>query len=282
MTWNAFNILGFGAKPIWLVRITVGTVVHHFTIGSSNITTPSGVPTSDFTAQTSWVRSGITIGGIEDSGVQQKRVVKVGLPRKLSVASTILALTTPTRVAVDVWQGFQGDPDNEYQRFFLGTAKQKKPTFTRLTLECFDELENFNNQALARAVQRPCPYSIYSTPCGALKADHRTQAAATAIDGLVVTVANAALQTNGFYSAGIIEFGSLEQRIRNHVGDQLTLHAELPGLSQQIANNGSADINILPGCTKSAQICIDRFNNSINHGGFEDIEESPYDGNGIL
>lgn len=282
MTWNVFNALGFGAKPQWLVRITIGATVYTYAVSGSDVITTNGVPTADFVGNTTWLKSGISIGRINDSSVQEKRVVKVGLPRKLQIAIDILTLRTRTRVGVDIWQGFIGDPDNEYRRFFSGVARQKNPRYSEIILECFDELETFNNPALARAVQRPCPYAVYSDACGALRADHRVSGTATAINGLVVTVTEAGSSVDGLYNGGIIEFGSAEQRIRKHVGTQLTLHADVTGLADEIDNNGSASVNLLKGCRKSAQYCIDEFNNSINHGGFEDISNSPYTGDGLL
>lgn len=281
MSWDVFNALPFGSKPRWLLRVTIGAVAYHYSIGNQVIT-PVGKPAAEFTGSTTWLKSGIGVGPINDSGVQQKRVVRVTFPKALSVTPDLLALNRRVPVRIDLWQSFVGDPDDEYRRQFLGYAKQRKPRFTGVVLECFDDLETFNNQALSRAVQRPCPYAVYDASCMVPRAAHRVAGNANALSGLVVTVPEAASAADGTYNAGLLEYGSLEQRIRTHVGTQLTLHAPITGLADEITNNGSAAVNLLPGCLKSFNICDTRFNNTINHGGFEEISTSPYDGNGIL
>ena len=56
-----------------------------------------------------------------------------------------------------------------------------------------------------------------------------------------------------------------------HAGDQLTLVAPIDGLADEIAANGSAAVDIAPGCNRSRGRCWDRFNNGLNHGGFPDF-----------
>ena len=282
MTWSAFNSLSFGSKQVWLVEISVGLALYHYVLAGKAITTGIGVPDASFVSTTQWAAAGITIDRINDSGNSRQRVVKIGLPTAIAAAQDILSLNTPARVGVKIWQGFANDPDSEYLSQFVGTVKQKNPRYTQLVLECFDDLEAFNTPALGRAVQRPCPFAVYDTQCGVPRASHRVSGTVTALDGLDLVIAEAALSADGFFNGGVIEYGGADQRIRRHVGSSVSLHAPVPGLAEYIAANGTAAVNILPGCTKSMQTCIDRFSNSINHGGFEDISTSPYDGSGIL
>ncbi len=137
---------------------------------------------------------------------------------------------------------------------------------------------SLRNPGLRRRFQRTCPYALYGIKCKVIQATHGTAGTATIINGLNVTVAEAALQPDGFYQGGIIEDASGNPRfIAAHTGSVLTLSRVLGG----IAAGGA--VTIFPGCNRTTENCNNRFSNIEQFGGFPFMPvKNPFGGNSIV
>jgi len=119
----------------------------------------------------------------------------------------------------------------------------------------------------ARA-QRPCRHAVYFTGCNLNRALFQSAGTVSAVDGLVLTIAEAALAPAGDFKAGIVDWGGLLGWVRAHSGSQVTLTAPIPGLADAVAADGSAAVTLAPGCDQSNSRCHNRFGNILNNGGF--------------
>lgn len=122
---------------------------------------------------------------------------------------------------------------------------------------------SLRNPGMRKRYQRTCPHVLYGDECKAVKASFGTAATATTVRDTDITVSEAALQPDGFYSGGILEDASGASRfIRSHSGSTLTLSRPLFGLA-----NGNS-ITIFPGCARTTTVCNDRFSNIAHFGGY--------------
>lgn len=137
---------------------------------------------------------------------------------------------------------------------------------------------SLRNPGLRRRFQRTCPYALYGNKCKVVQATHATAGTATAINGLNITVAEAALQADGFYQGGIIEDLNGNPRfIAAHVGSVLTLSRRLDGILV-----GGA-VTIFPGCDRTTENCNNRFSNIEQFGGFPFMPlKNPFGGTSLV
>lgn len=114
-------------------------------------------------------------------------------------------------------------------------------------------------------IQISCPYVLYGWGCFLDKEDFADAATIDAISGLVLTVSEAASESDGWYSGGMIKAinGDLVM-ITKHVGDQLTLVR-----SAEFAVSDA--VTIYRGCDRSLTTCDSKFDNHLRHGGFNRI-----------
>jgi uncharacterized phage protein (TIGR02218 family) len=106
---------------------------------------------------------------------------------------------------------------------------------------------------------------------------------ASARSGLTVTVAEAALQADGWYRGGVLRHAGLLGFITSHAGDALTLAGRMQELEAAIDSGAAVPIDIAPGCDLRRATCKNKFDNLLNHGGFPDIPgRNPFAGASII
>lgn len=157
----------------------------------------------------------------------------------------------------------------------LSAVKAKK---AEVILSFESILTAMRRTGLRKRYQRTCPYALYGRGCLISKEAFAIAGTVTAVNGLTLTVAEAALQTDGFYQGGIIENPNGDLRfITQHIGDQLTLSRALIGIEP------SASVRIFPGCDRTRSVCDARFDNIVNFGGFPFIPpKNPFGGISIV
>ena len=97
------------------------------------------------------------------------------------------------------------------------------------------------------------------------------------INGDNVQVLEAANYPSGYFMGGMIRApdGSLRFVI-HHVGDVLTLSRKHEGLVED------SQVTLYPGCDRTKETCISKFNNLSNFGGFPYIPvKNPFGGSSI-
>jgi hypothetical protein len=61
--------------------------------------------------------------------------------------------------------------------------------------------------------------------------------------------------------------------VESHSGSAFTLLTDIPGLADYVDDVGPAAVLMAPGCNRRSQRCNDRFANSLNFGGFENLPD---------
>jgi uncharacterized phage protein (TIGR02218 family) len=90
---------------------------------------------------------------------------------------------------------------------------------------------------------------------------------AIAADGVTLTISAASGQADGYYTAGMLKFGSEYGFIRSHVGSTIVLFRAVPSLAV------SSSVTLYAGCDRSLQTCTDKFGNTENFLGFPFIPD---------
>lgn len=286
MAFSDYVARVFGKRPVWLYRISVGGVAYHITSKGRDFTTPNNRPSTDFPTGQLWTSTPIQRGDITLTVKSNRSGTWLRLPTSNVISQALISDKDTDDAEVEIWEGFIGDPDNEFQSVFKGRIMEVEPAMIATTLTCGDALSKSSRSSVAQVVQRPCRHAHYFTNsdgggCRLNLADFQTTHAATAAVGRTVTVPDAASQDDGFYLAGIFEYDGTEYMIESHIGNTLVLESAPDGLAAAIALDGvSEDVLLAAGCDLSATTC-NSFGNIANFGGFNDMTDSPFDGRSI-
>lgn len=142
---------------------------------------------------------------------------------------------------------------------------------------------SLRRSGLRYGYQKNCPHVLYaSNTCKVNKADFLLSATVTAIDGLTISATEFGTKPDGWFSGGFLEYalpsGMTERRmIVNHVGEDITII----GLPAGMAVGDT--ISSYPGCDRTVDTCVAKFNNLANFGGFPHSPgRNPFDGNPVF
>jgi uncharacterized phage protein (TIGR02218 family) len=119
--------------------------------------------------------------------------------------------------------------------------------------------------ALRRLYQRACSHVLYGTECKVVRTIFETNATLQSVSGNIISSGTFALQVDGFYNGGYVEWsqsGITQRRfIISHTSDAITVSLPFDGIP------GNATVKLYPGCDHTLNHCINKFNNVDNYGG---------------
>lgn len=268
MTYAAYQAKVFGKKPVWLYEITIGATTTRWTSGRSDYT---------YSANT-YTKEAIKHGRVPLTTLTNRAEVLVDFPATNATAQALRDGTGIEGATIIIRHGYANDLDQEFVVRFRGRVVGTTPMIGGIILRCENEFTRLRRKALPAVMQRPCRHALYHGGCGLAIGDFETAATATDWTSPVLMVTEASGQADGYYDGGIVTFGSRRQMIRRHVGTSLTLLAPLVGVADEITANGSAAVDIAPGCDLTIATCNSKFSNSENFGGFDRMTDSPFDG----
>ena len=156
-------------------------------------------------------------------------------------------------------------------------------TDTEIKLTCSTLAASTKRSGLHYGWMKNCPHMLYDpNTCKVNKADYRVDATVDALSGLIITASEFGLFEDGWFIGGFIEYltpdGFLETRMINrHVGASIRVLTPILGMAV------GDPLVAYPGCKRTTRVCIDKFNNLPNMGGFPHIPgRSPFDGNPVF
>lgn len=278
MSWNIFNALKRGAKPIWLFKIDVaGQSFFHVATGTP-FSTPVGSPSAAFTEETLWTPLGLDIGSLRRAHSDSKSGITLKIPRETPVGQAFIYSPIAWKARFQIWQGFANDPDKEFVRMFIGIPTQIKPGFETVNIVMHDQTTTLINKGLTRVAQASCPFELFGEGCRLSDAAWRFDSVVTAVTSGVLTVPGADAYPNGHFNRGRILLSGDEQTILNHVGNFMQLAGPFYALQQATL---PVNVTLLPGCRKSLDACA-AYGNELNFGGLGPyVLDSPYDGGSV-
>lgn len=196
--------------------------------------------------------------------------------------------------AIVVLTIFERDEAGDTSIVWKGRLASVKPTASEISLIFESVFTSLRRPGVRARYQRTCRHSLYGRGCFLNKAAFAVNGAPTAVNGLVVTVPEAASYPDGWFTTGMIEAANGELRfVTNHSGSQLTLMQPFLYLAKAVAEDGyglsygmhygGVSVIMYPGCDRRRGTCNTKFNNLGNYGGFDWIPlRNPFDGSSIL
>lgn len=280
MSFSTIAQLVSGQRPVWLYELTFAGETVFYTSRLKSYVTPAGKPASDFTGSTVWQGRPVSHSKIRRADSNLRLATEIGLPNSDSFARQFLDDAGTLESLVRIWQGFENDPDDEYQIKFRGRVVATKRAFASVVLLAESGETVTRRKGIPALLQRPCRHPLYFGGCKLSYNAWKVGATASALTNSTVTVAAAANKPDGWYNGGILEYKGQMQTIRKHVGTSLQMLSGIPKLTADIAA-GPLVVTIAPGCDRTINTCRDKFDNLLNHGGLDKLSETPFDGRSI-
>lgn len=243
--------------------------LYRFTIGVETISFTSSASPVIYQGVT-YAPSAVTRDKIKQTQDINRDGIGLQFPRENEFARRILARPPDQVVTLTVYRRHFGD--NDTVTAFKGRVVGAKATNNAILLEIESVYTSVRRAGLRATYQTLCRHALYSPGCGLNRAQWGELGKVQSIAGLTITTNIAAQKPDGYYLAGIFQSGIYQRQITKHVGNDLTITEPIPGLT------GGQDIEIFPGCNLTYDTCDQKFNNSVNFGGFTQIPgRNPFD-----
>lgn len=236
----------------------------------------------------------VTIGhnNVEQGNEINRANLSIVVPRDNPVAAQYLSSVPDHPASVTIFRVL----DEQVHAWWKGRILGGSATGSEATIECESVFTSLRRTGLRARYQRGCRHALYHRGCTLDADDFAVEASATGLSSSVsVLVPEAALQADGWYLGGMIEYAGVKRFIVNHVGSVLTLQRPFVLLNEAITSGGSWDLQwdelwdggvgvvIYPGCDRLRQTCNDKFGNLPNYGGMDWIPiRNPFDGRSVV
>lgn len=243
-------------------------------VEGSNVWNLTTSETEEVFAGDTYVPTAMGRTEIESKNELSKANIEVSFSIDNTFARRWMNTSIDSNMTVTVWT----KQDDIYLVAWKGRLSSVKPNDQSIKLVFESIFTSMRRPGLRRRYQRTCGHVLYGRGCNLDKNSFAVAAVASAINGADVTVAQAALQADGWYTGGMIEAPDGTLRfIMNHVGTTLTLIRPIDSLSLSTL---PVNIRIFPGCDRTRETCVGRFNNLFNNGAFPFIPvRNPFTGN---
>lgn len=175
-----------------------------------------------------------------------------------------------------------------------GRLSSVRPEETAITLIFESIFTSLRRPGLRAKYQRSCPHALYGRGCFLNKNDWAITGAVTNVSGNDVVIPVADTYPDGHFTAGMIEAPDGTLRfIVAHTGNSFRLIRPLDPLSEDFSRSGyglgygefygALTVRFFPGCDRTKETCLNKFNNIDNMGGFPFIPiKNPFSGSSIV
>jgi uncharacterized phage protein (TIGR02218 family) len=216
---------------------------------------------------------GLSRSEIDDTGEISKSSLTLTAPENYIISALFEVYPPSDVVELTVYRLQRADPTDP-KIMWLGRVLNCTWSVGYSTLMCESMQTRLKQPGLRRIYSKNCPHVLYGSECRANQVFFEETATLDAITaaGFDLHSPDIAGFPDGYFSGGKMAFdaggGIIDRRsIRTHLGDRITLSHPIPAL------DSSSTITLWPGCDRTKETCITKFNNLENYGGFPYMRE---------
>jgi len=179
---------------------------------------------------------------------------------------------------------FERDVSETFITAWKGRLAAVIPGMENFSLKFESIFTSLRRPGLRSRYQRSCRHPLYSRGCTLDPEDFATVGECTALSGTVATVTEAALESDGYYTGGMLRSpDGVLSYIIDHTGSAITLQRTSFSLSNEAASGFPFNVDLYPGCSRDRVTCNSKFDNLLNYGGFDFIpQKNPMGGSSIV
>jgi uncharacterized phage protein (TIGR02218 family) len=270
MTFDARERSTDSGEPIRLYEYQRGLTTWRYCTGDRD----------QVTGAKAWVQTQIRDEGIRRTSDARSDMLRVTIPESLPLVQLYRGFPPAGELKLTVYTLHAGDDEPDV--IWSGTIYSVR----RKGLDRYETIggtldNSLSVTGLRLCWQRGCIHALYDHWCRVNKEEFRRTLNINAISGTAIQAAEAAAEVDGWFAGGFVEWdptpGVVDRRfIVSHTDQQLVLLGGTYGLADGMIIRGYA------GCTRTRAVCISKFNNGPNYGGFELSGKSPFDGQPVF
>jgi len=265
MSYTAREQSGYDGHPLLLFRFSLGESQWLYT-SADHV-----VAMGEDEYQPIYIKG----GRIVRCGDARKSTLEIEVAAQNPVALVFLPGWIGGLMLVTVYRHHYEDADFSVQ--WKGRVVSCKWAGSVATLSCDSAFTLFRRAGLRRNYQPGCPHVLFGPGCTVNADLHRVAATVTAVSGNALTIAELGAWAAGYFTGGMLRFGSDYRMITGHVGNAITTLDAVPNLVE-----GSA-VELWPGCARDMATCHDKFNNLDNFGGLPFLpRKNPFSGDALV
>lgn len=262
MTYSSFETSAESGTPVEVFEFTAGASSFFYTTAEDSQTIGAQVYTPV---------QGFERGSNAEGADKRESDFTVQLPTTDPLASLFTGVLPGFRIRIQVRRFHRDDlPTPEVVEVFDGFVETAK--FSEggklTTLISRTALASVGHSIPRRAYQSACNHVLYNADtCKVDDTDPAYRASALSITSqvgnvLTVTAGLSGVYADGFMNSGFVEvIGVADYRlILSHAGNVLELHTPF--------TTAPATVNVFAGCAHTMAVCVSKFDNGINYGGF--------------
>lgn len=266
MTFASVETSEFGAQKIKLFDISFGAHHWYYTDHTETV---------NFNATLWLAQEGIAHDEIPDALNLDNGKLNVLLPQDHDIAD-LLKLGSPGGVLrVTIWHGHVG---GEFVRKWQGRIIERATEYPYCKLVTESVLASARRQAAGLVVSVSCPHDLYGADCKVSKAAFQVPAVVTAKAGLMLTLSGLGTVPPNWLVMGFAEWAhptlsgiTMTGSLLAHDGLTVTLAMPAPTIAVGTA------LVLYPNCNKERDgDCLNKFNNTLNHGGIPVNGRNPF------
>lgn len=281
MTYTTIETSPAEGRPYFLYQFVEGGQVWRFTSRATDWVSPAGA-IADETEDLGWQAAGIGHGRITQSPDAQRVTLELSFPLSHDFARRFLGPRGLDMTTLTIYRGHEQLP-GETVAEWKGRVVEAVVAGQRIELRCESLFTTLRRAGVRAKYQRLCRHALYGRGCTLGIEAFFVSGTASSTDGFAVAVPEAALQPDGWYRGGVLRHDGAITYGLEHSGATLVLARRITALEEAVASQGSAAVEIAPGCDLRATTCRDKFSNLDNFGGFPDIPgRNPFGGGSIL
>ena len=272
MSFDAFEQSLASGKPVRLYRFRRGVMRWLYTTAGRDI----ALGTEVFRT----LAGGISDDGIIQSGDPDADELVITASADLDVAQLYRAYPPSDEVGLDVLDMHYGD--TEALVSWAGSISTVNwPSLDRCSIRCRSLDASLELPGLVDTYSRSCTAVLGDTSCKVDLSSLMVEGTVSGADGLTLIVPAAAVQADGWYTGGYVEWpvgvGLYDRRhIEQHQGSTLQLLGGTVGITP------GQLLRLYPGCDFLAATCHDKFGNSDNMRAVPHLQgKSPFDGDQV-
>jgi hypothetical protein len=254
MTYGSLELSTELGRPVELYHFVVGTDVYRYTSAEDEFTSSAGV----------FLPRNISHTAVALSSGDRKGSMELTLPADDPIALCFLGMVPGQPILLTIYRAHRGDAElyNVWSGRVVSSAFRKNATVC--TLACLTTEATLSQTIPSFKYQGVCNHVLYTGDCGVSKEDHKYVGELTVATGSTITVPGLlAAKGAGWALGGYVSLNDVDYRlIIGQAGDVLTLTLDFgDGAVGQV-------VSVYAGCPHSLAVCVSKFNNAVNYGGY--------------
>lgn len=192
-----------------------------------------------------------------------KDPVDLTLPRGDSLASDFINFTPQEVTSVTIKRLHHGLDISEAVVVWKGRISGSNVKNETVTISCESIYTSILRLGLREKTEWNCQNVLYSAECKVDQPSYRVNDTIGAISGTQLSMNTiGGSYADGWFTGGVIEYGTTRRFIISHVGGDLIMSRPFPELQ------AGMEVALYPGCDHLMSTCINKYNNIINYKGF--------------